>query len=623
MGRRPNVNIRFENVARIFRKDLSPRLIDFLEIASYVYSADCATPRGKKWADEDSTEPWTRDFSFLIAVRDLEFWARPEIQCLIEEALNFLSNDKYSFNFVSLQSDRAEQPYFDFGDAKNWPFHRPNRVIMFSGGLDSLGGAIETAAGGGKAILVSHRPVSTIDTRQNVLIRQLQQLYPDQLIRIPVWVNKAETFGREPTQRTRSFLFSALGTLVGHSIQANGVRFYENGVVSLNLPIAQEALRSRASRTTHPLALHLLSTLCAAITETDFVVDNPFFTKTKTEVVAGIGTHHASALIEHTCSCSRSMFQSKTQPHCGRCSQCIDRRFAAIASGLQDHDPALRYASDVFTGSREDVLERAIAIDYVRHGLELARKSPSALAAVFSTELSRAVRHTENRSEAARDIVSMHKRHGETVSQVLELQLRANAAGIVAGSLDPTSLLAMVAKQQHLTSTKRPVVQPTESDHEQAKALPLASEEDGLAKVLASLEELHAKVDARPTPKGPKNIHARPTCRDTILFAAIILGLEGLKYCAFLRDRGVSPKWEQPCPNGYDAGYRNGQPWQKKIQDEKHRAKVRMRANTDAALADAFNFYLPDKFQELGGLLYSRNSRSASKSLAPPTSRKH
>ena len=131
-----------------------PDHIDFLEIASYVYSADCATPRGKKWTDDDSTEPWSRDLSFVIPVREPEFWGRAEIQCLLEEILNFLSNDKYSFNFVPLKRDRSEQPYFEFGDLKDWPFHAPDRVIMFSGGLDSLAGAVETAATGGKLVLV-------------------------------------------------------------------------------------------------------------------------------------------------------------------------------------------------------------------------------------------------------------------------------------------------------------------------------------------------------------------------------------------------------------------------------------------------------------------------------------
>jgi hypothetical protein len=85
VGRKANVHIRFENVAKVFRL---PRLIDFLEIASYVYSADCATPRGTKWIDDDSTEPWRRDFSFVISVREPEFWGRAEIQCLMEEILS-------------------------------------------------------------------------------------------------------------------------------------------------------------------------------------------------------------------------------------------------------------------------------------------------------------------------------------------------------------------------------------------------------------------------------------------------------------------------------------------------------------------------------------------------------
>jgi len=338
VGRNPNVHIRFENVAKVFRQNLSPRLIDFLEIASYVYSADCASPRGKKWTDDDSTEPWSRDFSFVIPVREPEFWAGAEIQCLIEKILNFLSNDKYSFNFVPLERDRPEQAYFNFCDLKDWPFYAPDRVIMFSGGLDSLAGAVEAAAAGTKLVLVSHRSVSTLDARQNLLFKELRKLYPDQLIRVPVWVNKAETLGREPTQRTRSFLFSALGTLVAQSIRANGVRFFENGVVSLNLPIGQEALQSRASRTTHPLALHLLSTLCSAIVETNFAVDNPFFFKTKTEVVASLEPNQAAPLIGLTCSCSHSMFQTKNQRHCGRCSQCIDRRFATVAAQMQSYD---------------------------------------------------------------------------------------------------------------------------------------------------------------------------------------------------------------------------------------------------------------------------------------------
>jgi hypothetical protein len=626
VGRKPNVHIRFENVAKVFRQNLSPRLIDFLEIASYVYSADCATPRGKKWTDDDSTEPWSRDFSFVIPVREPEFWARAEIQCLIEKILNFLSNDKYSFNFVPLKRDRAEQPYFNFGDLEDWPFHAPDRVIMFSGGLDSLAGAVETVAAGGKLVLVSHRPVSTLDARQNLLFKELRKLYPDQLIRVPVWVNKAETLGREPTQRTRSFLFSALGTLVAQSIRANGVRFFENGVVSLNLPIAQEALRSRASRTTHPLALHLLSSLCAAIVEANFAVDNPFLFKTKTEVVASLAPHQAAHLIGSTCSCSHSMFQTKTQRHCGRCSQCIDRRFATLAAQVQSFDLSKDYVSDVFIGPRKDPLEKAIAIDYVRHGLELAQKSEKELAANFNTELSRAVRHVDARGQAVREIISMHKRHGDVVRRVLEEQIHQNAAGFVEGTVDSTALLAMVARRNHLSGNDHSLAWAPEEANVKDEGSPSPSDTVpavALLRVEASLQSLHEKIDAGPVRKATKKTRAKLSRRDSIIFAAILLGLKGMMYCSFLKDCGAKPKWSEPCPINYCAGYQVGSPWRKKIQDEKSRAKARMEGYTDPALADAFNFYLPARFKELSGLMNSRNSRPASKTLASAKPHKH
>ena len=76
LGADANVNIRLEDVARIFLRHLSPRLVDLIEIASYVYAADCGTQRGKQWSDDMATEPWGRDFHFVVPVRDLAFWER-------------------------------------------------------------------------------------------------------------------------------------------------------------------------------------------------------------------------------------------------------------------------------------------------------------------------------------------------------------------------------------------------------------------------------------------------------------------------------------------------------------------------------------------------------------------
>ena len=620
MGSTPNVNIRFQDVAKVFRRDLPPRLIDFLEIAAYVFTADCATDRGDKWTNDDSTEPWGRDLAFVIPVRDTVFWNKVEVRSLLEDLLDFLSNDKYSFTFVPLHRDRVNQPYFTFGDQDKWPFHHPERVIMFSGGLDSLAGAVETAMQGGRLVLVSHRPVSTMDSRQQGLFTQLQEKFPERLIRIPVWVNKSKA-AKESTQRTRSFLFAALGTLVAQSVQASGVRFYENGVVSLNLPLAQEALRARASRTTHPVTLHLLSLLCAAVTGREFVVDNPYSFKTKTEVVASLATHEAAPLIPYSCSCSHSMFKSNDQRHCGLCSQCIDRRFAVTAAGMLDYEPAADYASDVFVGRREKDLDRAIAVDYTRHGIELNQRSEEQLAERFNAEISRAVRYEAKRGEAAQKIIAMHKRHGKVVTRVLEQVVHEHASRLSDRTLDSTSLLALAIGSHHEEQFRGSAELASGSQHippdSENRLVPVVTRMEG------KLDAVLAKFEPGRLGRTAKKSNRLPRKRDTVIFAALVRELKGKAYCAYLHERGVKPKWESAPVSTYPRGYEAGDPWRKKIQDEKTRAKTRMDGYALSDLLQSFITHLRDEFDELSGLVNSRNSCGASKTFATPKPHKH
>lgn len=118
-----NVNIRVMDLARVFLKNLSPRLEDLLEIAAYVYSTDCATSRGGEWTDKKCVEPWGRDFRFVIPVRDQAFWARDDVGSLLQQTLNFLSDDRYSFVFRSMMPDGTpRQEYFELNEnQEDWP----------------------------------------------------------------------------------------------------------------------------------------------------------------------------------------------------------------------------------------------------------------------------------------------------------------------------------------------------------------------------------------------------------------------------------------------------------------------------------------------------------------------
>lgn len=451
-GSDANVDIKVEDVARVFMRHLSPRMTDLLEIASYVYAADCATSRGKGWQNGQATEPWSRELHFLIPVRDFDFWAQESIVKLLSQTLNFLSDDTFHFEFQELVDEIPVQQYLAFNEDEDWPFNGVERVLMFSGGLDSLAGAIDTAETGANLVLVSHRTVPTISKRQKDLFRELRANYPNPMIHIPVWINKSTDLGIEHTQRTRSFLYSALGTVVAHSLDADGVRFFENGIVSLNLPVADEVLRARASRTTHPKVLNDFTELYSLILDRELIVDNPFIFRTKTEVVQRIADFGRSSLIKHTCSCAHTAFKSKLQWHCGTCSQCIDRRFAILASKLEDYDPAIDYVCDVFTGGRKEGYQQNMAVDYVRHALELDRLSDEQIASIFNLELSRATRPFPDRRQSAVEFIRMHKRHANTVASVLQEQVKLQAQAIVSGNLDNKSLLGLVVGNAHRSS---------------------------------------------------------------------------------------------------------------------------------------------------------------------------
>ncbi|MGE0063393.1 MAG: hypothetical protein AB7T86_15090 [Xanthobacteraceae bacterium] len=454
-GPKQNLNVVFNDIAAVFQRNLTDRIADILEIAAFVYSADSTVPRDGGWL-KGAIEPWSRSFKLEIGVRDPNFWNQSHVKGLIVEALSFLSDDQYELRFSKLKDSRIVQGYLDLKPAseRDWPFDNPSRVILFSGGLDSLGGAIECASNGEKLVLVCHRSIPVLDSRQQELFLRLKETFPKiPILRVPVWVHKVGTEAREYTQRTRSFLFWALALAVGQSIQASGTSFYENGVVSLNLPIADQVLRARASRTTHPVTLHILQRLAAEIVGRPYTVDNPYIDLTKTDVIARIRSLGGGDLIRSSCSCSRTRSGRAIAWHCGRCSQCIDRRLAALAADAADLDPESDYATPVLTGARKEERDRIMAINYVRHALELAKSSPEEIAEKFNTEIARAARVFSQPTDASRRLIETHLRHGKSIERAIASAVSSSTSEIMDGRIDSTSLLGLVIDRQHLTDS--------------------------------------------------------------------------------------------------------------------------------------------------------------------------
>src|SRR6185437_2244728 len=111
-------------------------------------------------------------------------------------------------------------------------------VVLFSGGLDSLAGAVkESVIDKRRVLLVNHRTTEKVTPRhQHLLQTLLTHASGREPMHIPVRINKVKGLSREYTQRSRSFVFASLGATIATMIGLNRIRFYENGVVSLNLP---------------------------------------------------------------------------------------------------------------------------------------------------------------------------------------------------------------------------------------------------------------------------------------------------------------------------------------------------------------------------------------------------
>lgn len=266
-GASPNVRLESEDVGRRMLKALPATLADLLDVATYVYAADQMVSRGGKAASNLASD-WRRDFRFVIPVREPERGTSPEVSSSLNQLLSFMSEESFRFEFVEAYGLPTKTNYFDFGG-------EIEDVLLFSGGLDSLGGAVDRLVHGrARLLLVSHVSSTKIGHRQKELAAELARRFPNRVVHIPVRICMQGIEPVERTQRTRSFLFGALAGTVARIAGASGFSLFENGIVSFNLPIAGQIVGAAATRTTHPRVIRDLSNFLSALLDSEVNVQN-------------------------------------------------------------------------------------------------------------------------------------------------------------------------------------------------------------------------------------------------------------------------------------------------------------------------------------------------------------
>ncbi len=422
-----NITLRIEDVHRKMFRSVPPLFHDLLELATYVYSADQVIRRGADDVDSFG-DGWRRDLHFVVPVRNPDFWNGEQVQEVLCSTLGFLSDDQYRFDFVKLDQDHQFQDYLEFNDTQQI-YGMPEQVVMFSGGLDSLAGAIDEVVNQKRRVLlVTHKSTSKLNKRHRTLEDMLAEKAGDNVPhRITVRVHKTKELNHEYTQRSRSFLYVSIGATIARMLNLKSVRFYENGVISLNLPVCAQVVGGRATRTTHPRVMKGFQDLLSLVAGEPFTVENLYIWKTKADVVKVITDAGCHDLIKHSMTCTHTWEMTNQHTHCGGCSQCIDRRFAVLAAKADQHDPAEHYKFDVFTQSRDAQdqkknVDKIMAAAYLERANQVKGLTDVAQFVTSYPDVGRVFKYLnyDKAGQAAQRVFDLYKRHANEVMGALD-----------------------------------------------------------------------------------------------------------------------------------------------------------------------------------------------------------
>lgn len=299
-----------ESAAKRLPKPPSEASWDFLSIALAVFAADRFVLRS---AAEDG---WTRVIALDVAVSDPAPW-QPHIPRL-ESALRFLTGDIWQ---LVVRGGGAPPPKFSEKMTDR------NAICLFSGGLDSLLGAMKLLDDGRLPFLVSQG--SPKEIRPQDFLSHAIKL---RSYRFDGRVNERWGAPYEGSTRGRSIIFFAYGVMAATAHDLDELFIPENGLIAINPPFTPRRLGSLSTRTTHP---YLLSELESVLQGAGIKVKltNMFEAMTKGEMLNACKHPNIQQLAGFSYSCGKG---KRLNGQCGRCVPCLIRRASFKAAGITD-----------------------------------------------------------------------------------------------------------------------------------------------------------------------------------------------------------------------------------------------------------------------------------------------
>jgi 7-cyano-7-deazaguanine synthase in queuosine biosynthesis len=443
-----DINLRIDTLAAKMIGEVGPRAEDLVYIATYCVAVDQRVDRGTTAIDVHR-ERWRRRLTLVMPVSDPEFWSQSHITDALQQALNFATDDSWTILFTQRPSTTRQLRITAPIDAAI--AHHPDTVVLFSGGIDSLCATVNALADHRRPIVVSHRVPNHIDKWQRDLLDQVRRLFPSwSLPHVSFNIHKQGGADSDPAQRTRAFLYAALGAAIAASYGVEQVILADNGYVSINPPISGELAGALASRGTHPTFLRLMNYLLSLTFEQRVVIENPLRHATRAEALAQLDRLGGASLLSdsHSCGRHRGPGRTNTVPHCGGCSQCVDRRTAVIATDLDAHDPAHRYGIDIFLQDLRDNDAQHVAVSYFLLAQSLQTMDADQLLAELPALHACLDPDSDDFPVDATELADVLIRHSREAIEVLREMYQRHAALLAANSLPAQSLLRLLSSPE-------------------------------------------------------------------------------------------------------------------------------------------------------------------------------
>lgn len=311
-------------LSRYCLRDLEPAVDDLVLLAGAVAFADRVVPRRPSVA-------WRRNLEVVIPVHTPDSWQRPELLHRLTSVLDHLTGDIWVVKFKSRKRGINVKPQARLPLGGEVPF-----VMPYSDGLDSFVTAQLMSARHPNVPLIlvttGKRGTQSLVGRNADLGRLLYS------VSVPFRLSPRSARFREPSYRSRAFVFGVMAGIAAHLLHAGHVFVPENGQGSLGpwlMPVGNEAPDVRM----HPSFTARLADLLKLILGCHFSHDHPHLWKTKGESLNELKHLGLADRWWLTTSCARDarhVALNNRRVQCGVCTSCLLRRQSLFAADLDE-----------------------------------------------------------------------------------------------------------------------------------------------------------------------------------------------------------------------------------------------------------------------------------------------